>query len=724
MAASAKAERVALLPATTESIATSATAGAEAVVDAIEAGGRRARREGARGGSRGWGMARVAALVSTLCLALAGILVALNTSGWRGGGDDAFALQHLGGVRVTLEVEPVGHVIWLGSKLPNVKRVFLHRNQELLHEAGWKLKLWRSEDITRQNFPYTYSTIRRALRYHDKSGENVFSMIGDLMKFEILYHFGGLYMDTNIELLRDPTELFTVAASLNKEVFLVADPGGDKRFASAGFMGALKKHSPLFASLIANEQYLNEIPFEEHCVANAWTGPMFLTLKVLHFDSAVILDRDTAYPLLCGQDQMDRCLERVGNDETVGGKVDQKHSVLVKEDNGDMWRVKVPCHDMMREYPEATAVDHFSLGKSWINCKPAARSQKLVDWTMRYVHDPASFIFDFTLDQVRWSDAPNAEKLTKKLVKRRQELLGAGSNRAQLILLATTARSGSTLMSEMLRQAFDADEDTVVWEDESGLHSDIPLYNRFFDLGDLWSETTMHQDWVVNDMKPRLLSLGVKESTFDHALDKPALFVDEVLQKVASAGYQYVLVKVGWNNDPKDSLMSKRVASNLLDSFPHANVIFLERANILAQFASLTAAQETGRWMTFADSYNPAETRVEPPPAKVMFNFPRFKVMFDQRHDWITFFHDEMEKRDRKYVHLVYEEHLDSPEKQAMTMEKLRDFFGYEINVNQNFLESSVKLVKSGSVALGDRFVNPHEIPPLLSSAFPLEEVV
>ena len=50
MAASAKAERVALLPATTESIATSATAGAEAVVDAIEAGGRRARREGATQG--------------------------------------------------------------------------------------------------------------------------------------------------------------------------------------------------------------------------------------------------------------------------------------------------------------------------------------------------------------------------------------------------------------------------------------------------------------------------------------------------------------------------------------------------------------------------------------------------------------------------------------------------------------------------------------------------
>ena len=39
---------------------------------------------------------------------------------------------------------------------------------------------------------------------------------------------------------------FKVTVTVNKEVFLVADPGGDKRFASAGFMGALKKHSPLF----------------------------------------------------------------------------------------------------------------------------------------------------------------------------------------------------------------------------------------------------------------------------------------------------------------------------------------------------------------------------------------------------------------------------------------------------------------------------------------------
>tara|TARA_B110000977_G_scaffold176330_2_gene231941 strand:+ start:10406 stop:12577 length:2172 start_codon:yes stop_codon:yes gene_type:complete len=718
------AERITLLPPGDEGFDIRTTTGAAEVVNAMQGVGELREVQRETRGARGWGVGRVVAVISTVMLALACVVFALASGSLRlDGGEHDIALQTLGSVDVELEVEPVGHVIWLGSKLPNVKRVFLHRNQELLHQAGWKLKLWRSEDITQQNFPYTYSTIRRALKYHDESGENVFSMIGDLMKFEILYHFGGLYMDTNVELLKDPTELFTVAASLNKEVFLVADPGGDKRFASAGFMGALKKHSPLFASLVANEQYLNEIPFEEHCVANAWTGPMFLTLKVLHFDSAVILDRDTAYPLLCGQDTRDRCLERVGADETTGSKVDQSDSVLVKEENGDMWRVKVPCHDLVAEYPEATAVDHFSLGKSWINCKPSARSQKLVDWTLRYVHDPASFIFDFTLDQVRWSQSANTEKLTKKLVERRQQLLGAGSNRAQLILLATTARSGSTLMSEMLRQSFNADEDTVVWEDETGLHSDIPLYNRFFDLGDLWSETTMEQDWVQKDLWPKLRGFGLSQSSLDSALDQPALFVDEVLQKSASAGYQYVLVKVGWNSDPKDSLMSKRVASNLLDSFPHANVIFMERANVLAQFASLTAAQDTGEWMRFSDALNPADQRVEPAPPKVDFNFPRFKTMFDQRHDWITFFHNEMETRGRKYVHLVYEEHLESIEKQAETMRRLKDFFGFDVNVNQNFLQSSVRLVKSASVPLSDRFNNPHEIPELLTKAFPLDEI-
>ena len=263
MEAASRAERTSLLPTVDEEFALGSTAGAE-----DRGAPWTARAASGVMGARPWAWRGVATFATTLCLTLGALFVAMNTSGWHGSGSDALALQQLGGVSVTLEVEPVGHVIWLGSKLPNVKRVFPHLNQELLQsgvEAQALVRIFslrtraifsrvvpraggvrrrpcglgprpphcrlgntsppggvsggesfffnslltcnaltpsietgEASDITQQNFPYTYSTIRRALRFHDESGENVFSMIGDLMKFEILYHFGGLYMDTNI----------------------------------------------------------------------------------------------------------------------------------------------------------------------------------------------------------------------------------------------------------------------------------------------------------------------------------------------------------------------------------------------------------------------------------------------------------------------------------------------------------------------------------------------
>jgi hypothetical protein len=47
------------------------------------------------------------------------------------------------------------------------------------------------------------------------------------------------------------------------------------------------------------------------------------------------------------------------------------------------------------------------------------------------------------------------------------------------------------------------------------------------------------------------MAFGVRESSFDTILQTPALFVDEVLTKAASAGYQYVLVKAGPGGYPQ-----------------------------------------------------------------------------------------------------------------------------------------------------------------------------
>jgi hypothetical protein len=96
----------------------------------------------------------------------------------------------------------IAHEIWLGDQMPVVKRMLYERNEEVLEPWGWSLRLWGLGDVTPDNFPHTYRTIKRGLDHHAATGQNVFSMVGDLMKFEILYRHGGLYLDTNVEMMR------------------------------------------------------------------------------------------------------------------------------------------------------------------------------------------------------------------------------------------------------------------------------------------------------------------------------------------------------------------------------------------------------------------------------------------------------------------------------------------------------------------------------------------
>ena len=150
-------------------------------------------------------------------------------------------------------------------------------------------------------------------------------MVGDLMKFEILYRVGGLYLDTNVELLRDPSPLFWDTASAGKQAFFVADPG-DNRFVSAGMIGAVEPGSALLGAVVTNGAYLDGVDFAQRCIANAVTGPVMLTAHLENerklLETVSIFDRDVAYPLACGENYLDPCvarLDREGDGEAGAG---------------------------------------------------------------------------------------------------------------------------------------------------------------------------------------------------------------------------------------------------------------------------------------------------------------------------------------------------------------------------------------------------------------------
>ena len=108
-----------------------------------------------------------------------------------------------------------------------------------------------------------------------------------------------LYLDTNVELFKDITPLFRRTVREKKEVFMVADPG-DSRFYSAGIFGAPTPGAQVFEKMLNSTNYLRGIDFGKRCIANAITGPVWLShvIRANTLDETILrFDRDVAYPL-------------------------------------------------------------------------------------------------------------------------------------------------------------------------------------------------------------------------------------------------------------------------------------------------------------------------------------------------------------------------------------------------------------------------------------------
>lgn len=61
------------------------------------------------------------------------------------------------------------------------------------------MHLWRDEDITIQNFPITYSLIKRSIEYQRYSNRSYSAPTVSLIRYELLYRNGGIYIDFKTE---------------------------------------------------------------------------------------------------------------------------------------------------------------------------------------------------------------------------------------------------------------------------------------------------------------------------------------------------------------------------------------------------------------------------------------------------------------------------------------------------------------------------------------------
>lgn len=58
------------------------------------------------------------------------------------------------------------------------------------------MNLWQNENITKENFPITFSLVERSLKYQNYfPGRSLIAPIVSLIRYEILYNLGGIYID-------------------------------------------------------------------------------------------------------------------------------------------------------------------------------------------------------------------------------------------------------------------------------------------------------------------------------------------------------------------------------------------------------------------------------------------------------------------------------------------------------------------------------------------------
>ena len=82
------------------------------------------------------------------------------------------------------------HQIWLGSKLP--KKYSKWCDSWKRHNPEWEYKLWTDKDINLLQLKN-----RKLFDYTQNKG-----LKSDLARYEILYQFGGIYIDTDFECLK------------------------------------------------------------------------------------------------------------------------------------------------------------------------------------------------------------------------------------------------------------------------------------------------------------------------------------------------------------------------------------------------------------------------------------------------------------------------------------------------------------------------------------------
>ena len=150
-------------------------------------------------------------------------------------------------------IPKVIHYCWFGgNQLPKDAEKYINSWKKFLPD--YEIKRWDETNFDVNSIPYTKAAY--------KAGKYAF--VSDYARFWILYNYGGLYFDTDVEVIRSLGDIITAGPFLGVE-----QQNEDMITVAPGLCIGAEKHNKLFAELILYYKNLSFInPDGTLCLTN------------------------------------------------------------------------------------------------------------------------------------------------------------------------------------------------------------------------------------------------------------------------------------------------------------------------------------------------------------------------------------------------------------------------------------------------------------------------
>lgn len=186
-------------------------------------------------------------------------------------------------------IPPLIHFIWLGSPIPKEFHSVM-KTWRRCH-PGWEIKIWDEKGV--ENFPWSNGYIKWLYGDAKTWGEK-----SDILRYEILFQFGGIYSDLDMICLKSFNDLISHKIEFfgGQETNTSEDSAGKIVYLSNALIGSAKNHPVIkfcLDHLISQDESPKATVMER-------TGPFLLSRACAEFlsdEKVLLLPCSYLYPL-------------------------------------------------------------------------------------------------------------------------------------------------------------------------------------------------------------------------------------------------------------------------------------------------------------------------------------------------------------------------------------------------------------------------------------------